>query len=351
MRRRFSEKYPLHSLFIGLALVSVTALGGCTPSIARRFEQDTGCPAKSATAQRMSNGLYEVRGCGTMQRYVCSRQGTCVRDGVTSGSQQVVGEPAAVSSTAPAAEPPVPPAAVAEAPDLPVGIHEGQGRDGRRGLRLVVRDGQSLLVLRGVPADDTERVTLRVYSRNNVPLAGCREISMATPDDSVEVPADGKIAIARLTEMAQRTFMFRFCNRRMQMLDVQRLQVLDFVRMFHEIAEDPIDEEAASAAASASPASDGPTPFDDDQAGPGPAPTASGPEATIRAALDAKARSITTCIGGPGAIEARWTAAGAVTVSVRGEAANSPVQGCVRSAVGSLRVSAPRAGQLLHAVE
>ena len=307
------------------------------PSINHRFQQDTGCLATSVTAERMSNGLWEVRGCGARQRYVCTQGGTCVRDEPTAGALAARKEPA--------------PAPRPEAPDLPLGIHRGQGRDGRRGVRLVMRDEQTVLVLQGVPADDPDVVTVTAYSRDGVPLAECGEYAIQSRQGNVGIPG-GRVEVATLAENVEGAFVFRFCDRTVDILETQRLQVSDFLRIFREIAEDPVDETAAAASAS-DPAGTDPTPSDpgsDEDSTPARA-MGPGPEATIRAAIDATRRSINACLGGAGAIQARWSASGDVTLSASGQPADAPAQGCVRAAVGALRVSARAAGQLLHAVE
>jgi hypothetical protein len=75
-------------------------------------------------------------------------------------------------------------------------------------------------------------------------------------------------------------------------------------------------------------------------------------EVALRAALDAHRREILTCVGREmAAVDAAYTLAGTVTLSLPGDLAGSAAEGCVRSAVGALHVDHPaEPGGLRHLV-
>ena len=313
---------------VGLSVMVLAS--GCGPSrwLKSRFAADTGCD-ESVTARDIGAGLYEVRGCGIAQRYVCAEHASngnhvCVRD-------REQAQTARVGQRRSGGRLP-PPTRNAEAPNLPTGVRSGRGDDGRPGVRLVLQDARAMVVLTADPSRDPEHVAFNAYSRTNDPLE-CDETIARNMNHRVAISAsDSKLTVGDLQELAQRSFLFDFCGRQLKVLVAE----LDLVRAFLEKVG-----ELRSSRPAAPPA--------DDTV---PAPETADPEATVRAAIDARKRAISGCLGAePGAVVAEWDAEGAVVFSASGAPEDADVQGCVRAAMGTVRVRSGEAGRLMHPVE
>lgn len=74
-------------------------------------------------------------------------------------------------------------------------------------------------------------------------------------------------------------------------------------------------------------------------------------DSQLRATLDARREDVLACVSRERVVvRATWTAMGEVSWALDGELRGSPEEGCVRAALGALRVDAPNDGTLLHLV-
>lgn len=96
--------------------------------------------------------------------------------------------------------------------------------------------------------------------------------------------------------------------------------------------------------------------FPDEQPSAAPvesSPPVASPDTTapLRAVLDAQRDAVLACAERPTVVvTARWDATGTVTIALGGDLANTPAEGCVRSAVGAQHVPAGAAGEARHFV-
>ena len=69
------------SRFLLFVCTSLVLVGACSPltTVQRRFETETGCPARDSDWEHLGAGLIEVRGCGNTVRYICGGH-TCIRE-------------------------------------------------------------------------------------------------------------------------------------------------------------------------------------------------------------------------------------------------------------------------------
>jgi hypothetical protein len=295
----------------------IVALVGCTRQLAHRFESDTGCPAGDTTREKLGAGLFEVRGCGHAIRYVCG-QYACVQESsrsVSESSSESSSEPSSTSRSAPT---------ITQDARPPEGVSTGRATDGTLGVRLTLHGGSAsvALLLIVVPSVDPDRAHLRAMDVNGRP-SRCATLEVRTTAGSTAVPLpDATLSVAALREQAESLVGFDLCGRQVRVSDQTSSLLQSFFETIESVRADP-----GSAT-------------DDDTVA---------RERAVREHLDARRNAILACVGtDSAAVTARWSSDGAVSASIDGATAN--VDGCMRAAVGELRVAAGAAGELLHPV-
>lgn len=194
----------------------------------------------------------------------------------------------------------------------------------------MLNDPRMTVVLMAVPRRDADTARLQVESRTARPIDdSCGSYGARSARHRASIaPGDPTITVADLRTLNERMFLFDFCGRQLHTNDAQRALVEAFLAKIDELGE----EESESTVA---PPHDG-------------EPIV---EAAIRARIETRSSAIRACVGNePAAIQARWSAAGEVMVTIASLDANDPKQGCVRAAFGELEVEGGRAGELLHPV-
>ncbi len=286
--------------------VLLFGLFGCTHQLDVRFKADTGCEDVTSR-ENLGAGLIEVRGCGYRVRYVCTGGGFCVREREES-----------------AAPPPTRASRPAVDRGPPQGVHTGRSADGRRGVRLVLRDGQSTLIVIGVPADG-EQLRVEATDYQNQSIDGCRSYRLLAmrASDGVDIPLDpGTITVSELRAFREKLLGVQLCNHRLRVGEHELAFVDEFLERFDAIAAEP-------------------------EAAPTTEPTLD--PAALRAQIDEKKAGVLACLGGEaGALELSWDF-GALTVRVAGAPDSDPVHGCVEAALGSIEPPGG-SGELMHPV-
>ena len=251
-------------------------------------------------------GLYEVSGCDTTVRYVCG-DGICLRE--TEPAPQV------------ASQSPSPPPAVED----PRGVQVGSA-NGQRGVRLTLLDGTKKLYVIGVPAIDSDHVTI---DGGQTP-EGCSAYMLKTRTETVRVPtSDPRVSIEQLRTIAPDLLSIELCGARLRVLNRGLQDLALFLERFDEVKANPT------------------APVEE---GDGREPEAVSPDALVRAHINAHRTALLACLGGAaGAVAARWDEDG-LTFTVSGQPDDAPVQGCVRAAIGQLELPQGSEGQLLHPV-
>jgi len=291
----------------------IGALVGCTRQLAHRFESDTGCPARDTRREKLGAGLFEVRGCGQAIRYVCG-QYACVQE-----SSRSVSETSSESSSTPRSAP-----TITQDARPPEGVSTGRATDGTLGVRLTLHGGSAsvALLMIVVPSVDPDRAHVRAVDVNGRP-SRCATLEMRSTAGSTTVPlSDATLSIASLREQAESLVGFDLCGRQVRVSDQTSSLLQSFFETIESVRADP-----GSAT-------------DDDSVA---------RERAVREHLDARRNAILACVGtDSAAVTVRWSTEGAVSASIDGVTAN--VDGCVRAAVGELRVAPGAAGELLHPV-
>ncbi|MCU0672148.1 MAG: hypothetical protein MUE69_05075 [Myxococcota bacterium] len=151
----------------------------------------------------------------------------------------------------------------------------------------------------------------------------CATLEVRTTAGSTAVPLpDATLSVAALREQAESLVGFDLCGRQVRVSDQTSSLLQSFFETIESVRADP-----GSAT-------------DDDTVA---------RERAVREHLDARRNAILACVGtDSAAVTARWSSDGAVSASIDGATAN--VDGCMRAAVGELRVAAGAAGELLHPV-
>lgn len=300
-----------------LLVVLVGGSAGCTSALAVRFEADTGC-SERITAKKLGLGLYEVRGCGRRARYVCVHN-VCVRERERNPERTVV-----VTRPAPARP---------RQTERSNGVQLGRDRDGHRAVRLALRYGDAQLLLLGVPAEDPERFRVQARDGSNRRL-DCRTFQLHGRGRTVEVSGNGRLPVAELRAVAPTLFGVDLCGVQLRVFDRGQQQLAELLESFDSIAESAVETPTPA-----------PTEVVEATTPPGPA------EPTIRARLEERKVAILACLGGePGAVTVRWTAAGELNARVSGREEGASIHGCVRAAIGELRITATESGELMHPV-
>ncbi|MBO6934949.1 MAG: hypothetical protein JJ863_08235 [Deltaproteobacteria bacterium] len=139
--------------------------------------------------------------------------------------------------------------------------------------------------------------------------------------------------MAELRAVAPTLFGVDLCGTQLRVFDRGQQQLAELLESFDSIAE---TIETPAPAPTEAVASAGPS---------GPA------EPTIRARLEERKVAILACLGGePGAVTVRWTAAGELSAQVAGRDEGAPIHGCVRAAIGDVRITATGSGELMHPI-
>lgn len=107
------------------------------------------------------------------------------------------------------------------------------------------------------------------------------------------------------------------------------------------------DETGAEEAAAEGPAG----PDADDEAPTGPSEEITAIESSVRDGLDARRDDVLACTGrSASVVRVRYALDGGITVTLAGDLEGSPEEGCVRAALGAVRVAAGHEGIVMHLV-